>query len=694
MSFALSAGVTGLQAFQQMLDVAGNNLANVNTTAYKSSRILFSDLLSETIRKASQPTTYTGGTNPVQMGSGVGVAGISPNMSQGNIVNTGNSLDMAIEGEGYFVLNDGQQDVYTRAGSFAVDQENNLVDPSTGYIVQRTGTVGVSDGFQKDANNMHVPYDVALLAKATSTVTVAGNLSADSSLTTPQTNVLTSNLEWTTNAGTAASSDTLLTGLDQYTAGTLTNATLSVGGLMHDGSTILDYNRLTADTALTVGSVAATGKATLVSLDQYDAGSGTPLTGATITISGKDHDGTSLSDSGMSVIADTTVQDLINHINSVLDAGGTAGAHGVATLVDGKIVVKDVTGGTSQTAITLTFANGGSATGTLALPSSFTQSGPLDVTSSTTVQDLIGHINTVLDGTGTASLQNGKIAVIDNENGYSLSDVNISFDNQATTGAANLNLPTYFENTTVGGDEIKDINITVYDGKGEQHTLSATFVKTNTDNTWDMILTSISGNVSSLNTDDRRIRGIEFNASDGSYMGLDSTIGDKSQFAVSFADNPTQPQTISISMGTVGQLDGLTQFAGNSTAVAREQNGYSAGSLSTVSVNNEGVLIGAFSNGVKKEIGTLKIALFQNTSGLEAIGGNYFIPSANSGEAVETQAQTGGSGTIHGGALEKSNVDVATEFINLIQAQNGYQANARTITVANQILQELATLIR
>src|SRR4030042_2958296 len=107
MSFALSAGVTGLQAHQKMLDIAGNNLANVNTTAFKASRITFGELLSETIKKASQPTASIGGTNPQQMGSGVGVAGISPNMAQGNIVNTGNQLDMALEREGYCVVNNG-----------------------------------------------------------------------------------------------------------------------------------------------------------------------------------------------------------------------------------------------------------------------------------------------------------------------------------------------------------------------------------------------------------------------------------------------------------------------------------------------------------------------------------------------------------------------------------------------------------
>jgi len=105
-------------------------------------------------------------------------------------------------------------------------------------------------------------------------------------------------------------------------------------------------------------------------------------------------------------------------------------------------------------------------------------------------------------------------------------------------------------------------------------------------------------------------------------------------------------------------------------------------------------LIGAFSNGIKKNIATLQISLFQNTAGLENIGNGYFIPSANSGEAIATQAMTGGAGSIHGGSLEKSNADVATEFVNMIQAQNGFQANARSISVANEILQELTNLIR
>ena len=192
--------------------------------------------------------------------------------------------------------------------------------------------------------------------------------------------------------------------------------------------------------------------------------------------------------------------------------------------------------------------------------------------------------------------------------------------------------------------------------------------------------------------DNRRIEGITFDANDGSFSGI--TGSDVPQFVIAYAHDASNPQTIDIDLGTSGKLDGLTQFAGNSTAVAKDQDGYEAGSLSTVSVNNEGIVIGAFSNGIKKNIATLQIGVFQNPMGLENIGNSYFASSANSGEAISTQAMTGGAGVVHGRALEKSNADVATEFVNMILAQNGFQANARSITVANDILRELTNLIR
>ncbi|HOK95029.1 MAG TPA: flagellar hook-basal body complex protein [Anaerohalosphaeraceae bacterium] len=556
MSSALSAGVTGLQAHQKMLDIAGNNLANVNTTAFKASRITFSELLSETVKKASQPTSAIGGTNPQQLGSGVGISGITPNMTQGSIVNTGNPLDLAIEGEGYFVLSSGSQNIYTRAGAFSVDANSNLVDPSTGYVVQRIGSIGESDGFQIPGNsNIKVPYDVAMPASATTLVRLAGNLSSDASLDTPQTNVLKSNIALRTVSGELAASSTLFS---QLSSGTFESAAITVSGYAHDG---------------------------------------TALTPATISIA----------DDGS-----TTIGDFLSDLNAVLGADNAV-----------------------------------------------------------------------------ASLQNGRIVITDAQSGYSRSDIKLEFSN---SGTADIEMPAYFETAVVGGSEVKNINITVYDSQGGAHVLSGALVRTNTDNTWDMILTSVTGDISSIAMQDRRINGIRFNAADGAFAGLaESSVP---QFTITFAHDPSNPQTIEIGLGTEGRLDGLTQYSGNSTAVAREQNGYPAGRLTTVSVNNEGILIGAFSNGIKKNIAAIQVALFQNPAGLEALGNGYYIPSANSGEAVATQAMNGGAGSIHGGALEKSNTDVASEFVNLIQAQNGYQANARTIKVANDILSELTNLIR
>jgi flagellar hook protein FlgE len=553
MSFALSAGVTGLQAHQKMLDIAGHNLANINTTAFKASRIIFSELLAETVKKASQPTTNVGGTNPQQMGSGVGVAGISPNMAQGNIVNTGNPLDLALEGEGYFVVNDGEQDLYTRAGAFSVDANTYLVDPATGYRVQRIGSIGEADGFQVAGDSdVRVPYDVAMPARATTSMTVAGNLSADAVLDSPQAQKIGSDVIYTTSGGTLATDSTLIEDLDQFTG--------------------------------TVGS-------------------------GVITISGYLPEGTSFTNT-MNVPAGTDMADLIAAINAEF----TASASGA-----------------------------------------------------------------------TAGLVNGQIRVTDTETGASYTDLSLSYSDASST----LETPAYFEVLTVGGDEVKNVNITVFDSLGGKHAFSGAFIRTDTTNEWDFLLCSVSGDVETINMDERRIDGITFDTT-----GAFDTVAGTPEFKITWGYDPSTEQTIEINMGTSGKWDGLTQFSGNSTAVAKEQDGYESGKLSSVSVDASGVLIGAFSNGIKKNLAVLQIALFQNPQGLESVGSGYYIPSANSGSAVATQALIGGAGTIHGGSLEKSNADVAGEFVNMIQAQSGFQANARTIKVANDILSELSSLIR
>jgi flagellar hook protein FlgE len=561
MSYALSSGVTGLQAHQEMLDVAGNNLANVNTTAFKASRVGFADLLSQTLQQASEATGTLGGTNPQQVGSGVAVAHVTPNMNQGNIVDTGNPLDVAIEGQGYFVVSNGEGPLYTRAGAFGVDAGGDLVDTSTGYHVQRIGLAGEADGFQVSGNgNIHIPYGVALPAQATSEITFTGNLSADAP-GTPQAQVLSSSTTYTVG-GAAATRTTEIDQLDQFSGGS------DPGGQLAAGQT------------------------------------------GTIAIAGLHRDGTAFS-SGLSfaVAAGTTLGDLVDHLN-----------------------------------------------------------------------------NNVLQD-ATASFVEGQIRITESETGYTKSDIMLSY-----SGAGALTVPPYFEVTTVGGSESRNTNITVYDSQGGKHVLSAALVRTDTVNTWDIILTSITGDVAAIDLAERRVNGLSFDPQSGALRGLPDM--EPAQFAITFGHDVTQPQVIALNLGTAGSFGGLTQFAGNSTAVAREQDGYEAGKLAAVSVNNDGTLVGAFTNGVKKDVAVLQIALFTNPAALLSAGNGYFVPSANSGVAVTTQAMNAGAGRVHGSALEKSNADVATEFVSMIEAQNGYQANARTIRVASDIFRELTNLIR
>ncbi len=557
MSNALMSGVTGLRAHQTMLDVAGNNLANVNTYGFKGSRVTFSELLAETIREATQPSATVGGTNPQQIGSGVGISGIDRNMGQGTLIRTGQPLDMAIEGAGYFVLNDGEKDVFTRVGNFDVDSQYYLVDPSAGYRVQRIGNEGVAEGFQSaSSDNIRIPYGMVLPAKATETISFTGNLSADADA--PTTNLLTSGIQYAVD-GSGASAESLLSDLDQAS-----------------------------------GIVA----------------------GETIGISGKDSNGTDVTDT--------------------FTIGDGAGQDGLA------------------------------------------------------LGDLIQKISGAFTG-ATASLSNGEIHLTDGDAGYSQTDLNLTYN-----GAGTFELPNFFTYLAAGGGEVQRASAEIFDSRGIGHVLSAAFVRTDTPDTWDMVVTGLTGTAVFDDTDDRRIRGITFNA-DGSFDGLGGATPDESSIKVRFGGASAAQSTIDVNLGTVGQLDGLSQFGGgaSSTAGVSTQDGYEAGYLSSFSVSREGTLVGMFTNGTRCDIAALKLATFQNPAGLESLGGSYFTPSGNSGDPVPTRALTpGGAGAVNGGSLEQSNVEIAQEFVDLIQAQNGFQANARTIKVANDVLRELSNLIR
>src|SRR5690554_6798095 len=175
---SLYSGISGLRSHQTMLDVTGNNIANVNTTAFKSSATQFRDTLSQLQSAAGGPQTQVGGTNPSQVGLGVQVAGISTNFAQGSAQATGRATDIMISGNGFFVTQLGGETLYTRAGSFDFDADGRLVAPD-GSIVQGWGAVGgvVTEGGA--IGNITLPLDALAPASATTTATLGGNLPSD-----------------------------------------------------------------------------------------------------------------------------------------------------------------------------------------------------------------------------------------------------------------------------------------------------------------------------------------------------------------------------------------------------------------------------------------------------------------------------------------------------------------------------------
>ncbi len=408
---ALFVGATGLVANSAGLDVVSNNLANLNTTGFKTQRLLFKDVVYQTLAAGTAGTTAAGGTNPQQLGFGVNVGAIDSLLQQGTVTPTGRGLDAALQGNGFFVLSDGNQTLYTRAGAFAIDSAGFLVDPSTGNRVQRAGTVGEA-GFQTPGDlNIRVPIGAGLNGTATTGVNLQGNLSS----------------------------------------------------------------------ALAVNGTATT------SIDVFDSQS-------------------------------------------------------------------------TKRALTLTF--------TKKAVNSF------DVTAT-----VAGGMAAV--GTGT-----------------------VTFDT--------------------------------------------------------------SGLLMSPATIDVAVSGIPGAAA----------------------------QTITLNLGTPGQTTGLTQFGGATTAAATTQNGTAGGTLTDVTFDTAGNVVGSFSNGRTVPLAQLAVAQFTNPGGLIRNGLNNFLSSVASGQPLIGPAGQGGAGSVQGGSLEGANVDVASEFARLIIAQRGFQVNARTITAANDTLQELANIIR
>ncbi|MDA3822662.1 MAG: flagellar hook protein FlgE [Bacteroidales bacterium] len=454
---SLFAGVSGLKNHQTRMDVVGNNISNVNTYGYKSTRVTFQDMLSQTVSGAAKPEENKGGVNPKQVGLGMTIASIDRNFNQGSLQTTGNQTDLAIQGDGFFIVANGDKNFYTRAGTFGLDKNGTLVNPANGLKVQgwkaqmnNRGEMIVNS--QKSTEDIVIPIYGKIEAKETNNVKYKCNLDSRKPVVPPN---ATSKMR---------ASAAVTTSIDVYDKkGNNHRMTLS---LWKTGE-----NKWTA-------SAAISGTSSAVTLD-VNAGGGQT-----------------------------------NNVNP-------SGRMNLKFSPDGKLIA-------------------------------------------------------VSDGSTPDQMNQGTLSV-------------------------NANY---------------------------------------------------------------RVKG-----------------------------DPTVRQ-INLDLGKAGIISGITQFANPSTTKAVEQDGYTMGYMESFNVDNSGLITGVFSNGTKRFIGQVASAVFTNPQGLTAVGDNYFEISNNSGLANVGPAGQAGRGKIVAGQLEMSNVDLSDQFTDMIVTQRGFQANSRTITTSDQMLQELINLKR
>ena len=180
---ALYSSLTGLNANQQRLDVIGNNIANVNTVGFKSSRLDFQTLFSQTLSNGGAPGSDTGGTNPIQVGLGTKEGAITRDFNDGSTQVTGVDTELAIQGDGFFVLQQGKDQTFSRDGTFKLDSQNNLVNAS-GAQVQGYGVDSNFNVLPGAAQNINIPLGTLTVANATTSMTLNGSLNGSGAVAT------------------------------------------------------------------------------------------------------------------------------------------------------------------------------------------------------------------------------------------------------------------------------------------------------------------------------------------------------------------------------------------------------------------------------------------------------------------------------------------------------------------------------
>lgn len=687
---ALFAGVSGMRNHLVRLDVIGNNIANVNTVAFKSSRVTFEEAFAQLVQGASRPPGDLGGINPIQVGLGMNIGSIDQNFTQGNLESTGVVTDLAIQGDGFFVASDGTRTFYTRAGNFQLDADGRLVSPTNGFVVQ--GIVADSNGKLASGSaigDVILPFGQKSPAKATTKMSLAGNLDARAN---PLGTILVTDgqvfaIEQTTSNGGAGSD---VNGLyangaaDSVILGMTANSTTVT---VTDGTTSKTYTYVSVDTG--VGDLAFNSLKDLIAEINNDfstmTGALSNTTGAITFTAG----GAAITLSVTS--SNSALGQALGAANGAIAAAGTATTDEFSHVAIGTDLLLDLRNGAGASlgiSATDDILIDGNRGGTAA-----TQ-GTLTVAAGSTYDDLLKEVDQTLNianSTGVTSNSQTGALTITGDGGLTnaLTGINIRVVGVGNFNAIFDSQPGNYIEQQVATDVSHQTAISVFDSMGNPHALTITFTKDPTQaNRWTWAAsvaspaTTTGGNTGAVTFDsDGRLETFTYDGGASSFQ-FDPNTGASS------------PLDIRLDSGTLGDINGLSQFASTSNAVASGQDGNPMGNLEDIQIDSLGVITGFFTNGVSQTLAQIALASFNNPTGLLRRGDNMYEESANSGAAVIGFSGTSNQSTITPGALESSNVDLSQEFTSMITAQRGFQANARVITTADEMLAELVNLKR
>ncbi|HEG3688233.1 TPA: flagellar hook protein FlgE [Campylobacter coli] len=839
---SLWSGVSGLQAHQVAMDVEGNNISNVNTKGFKYSRADFGTMFSQTVKIATAPTDGRGGSNPLQIGLGVSVSSTTRIHSQGPVQTTSKNTDVAINGDGFFMVSDdgGLTRYLTRDGDFKLDAYGNFVN-NAGFVVQgwNINWDNQTIDSSRSPQNIFIDPGMHIPAAKSTEVAIKANLNSGLNIGTSSRNLYALDSVHGWNNKTQRPEDENDTGTTQFyttskNAVEVTEKGVDAGSLFNANGTGLNLREgqgiwvSYADAKFTTATDGANGvfnensqttqqnvifwgnkdnavnlditlngvniqNANIRSLDEAIAYINT-FTAPTDTRDGTGVKAVKKADgSGIEFVNDNAdgTTDNMKNIDLVVKQTNTAGErfrvtwnqqnqNFAATTVKANGNSAWITGGTpglTEERVKIITAHKYVYSSTpVNIPPMYNpdggpgynpanqnnpgtaennyfqavQGGLLNTDSRTfrTTEDLRellqrdARYGVDYDGSGGFEIDgsdiNEGVKVVVTENGnFAISNPNEipqrpgfvmpgapgTQDNR-TTHNMSFNITAYsnkqgtvstndaftkifkaFDGVLTVGGQIKEseqlklsafsAGLEIYDSLGSKHTLEVQFVKQSTTqdggNEWQMIIRVPEP--AEINTTGEGPTNIIVGTA---RFNNDGSLASYTPRTINFSPNngAAPNQQIKLSFGTSGSNDGLVSSNSASTLTGQATDGYTSGNLKpeAIRVDDKGNILGEFTNGKTFAVAKIAMASVANNSGLEEIGGNLFKVTANSGNIVVGEAGTGGRGEMKTSALEMSNVDLSRSLTELIIIQRGYQANSKTISTSDQMLQTLIQL--